>query len=88
MTEVDQERDCGELGSCVPRQSGGGPTHWSDEASGNQPQKIDYVFAGRWHLFVPPGRVEHLTDVGQCGGDDHPCSDHYLFRSQVQLPSG
>lgn len=87
FNEVDQERDCGELGSCVPRQSGG-PTHWGNEASGNQPQKIDYVFASRWHLFVPPGRAEHLTDVGQCGGDDHPCSDHYLFRSQVQLPSG
>ncbi|MET8162372.1 endonuclease/exonuclease/phosphatase family protein [Sphaerisporangium sp. NPDC005289] len=85
FNEVDQERDCGENGSCVPRQSGN-PTHWGNKLSGNLPQKIDYVFASRWHLYVPPGRAQHLTDVGTCGDDNHPCSDHYIFRSQVLLP--
>lgn len=45
------------------------------------------MFASRWHLFLPPGGVEILTDVGRCGADDHECSDHYIFRSEVQLPT-
>ncbi|GII75832.1 hypothetical protein Sru01_08140 [Sphaerisporangium rufum] len=83
FVEVDQERGCGD--SCVPRQTGA-PTQVGTSQGG--PRKIDYVFASRWHLVLPPDRVQILTDVGKCGGDQHACSDHYLFRSEVELPNG
>jgi endonuclease/exonuclease/phosphatase family metal-dependent hydrolase len=78
--EVDQERRCLVTTPCQPEQ-GGEPTQ-----QGEGGRKIDYVFTSRWHTVIPVGRVEIVHDVGTCGEDHHACSDHWIFRSEVQLP--
>jgi endonuclease/exonuclease/phosphatase family metal-dependent hydrolase len=80
--EVDQDRRCLVTSPCQPEQ-GGEPSQ-----QGEGGRKIDYVFASRWHTVIPVGRVEVVHDVGTCGDDGHACSDHWIFRSEVQLPQG
>jgi hypothetical protein len=74
--EVEQERVCITESTCELFQ--GGQATYSD-------RKLDYVFASRWHLYVPIGRVVVNRDVGTCDGI--PCSDHYLVHSQLILPT-
>jgi endonuclease/exonuclease/phosphatase family metal-dependent hydrolase len=74
--EVEQERVCITLSTCELFQ--GGQATYAD-------RKLDYVFASRWHLYVPIGRAIVNRDVGTCDGI--PCSDHYFVHSQVILPT-
>jgi endonuclease/exonuclease/phosphatase family metal-dependent hydrolase len=84
FSEVDQYRGCVPTSPCVPAQ-GGAPTH---TGHGQGPVKLDYLFADRWHFTVPPGKVVVDTNVGWCrGGEDEPCSDHFLVSAEVQLPA-
>ncbi|KAK4209846.1 ricin B lectin domain-containing protein [Rhypophila decipiens] len=53
---------------------GGDPSH----AEG----KIDYTFLSRRHFSFADQNVQ-MVDAGQC--DDHACSDHKMFRSEVSL---
>jgi endonuclease/exonuclease/phosphatase family metal-dependent hydrolase len=80
--EVEQERQCVQTVPCDLAQ-GGQATHPQDGG-----EKIDYVFASRWYFTVPVGRVEIIQGaaLGTCGADNHPCSDHFMMRSEVQLP--
>lgn len=73
FAEVDQHRGCA-AEPCTPVQ-GGAPSH----AEG----KIDYTFVSRGHFGFAPQNVQML-DAGNC--DNHACSDHRLFRSEVYFP--
>lgn len=78
--EVDQERGCVQSPTCAVAQGG--------EATYLRSNKIDYVFASRWHMYIPVGQVAVNRDVGECGEqqDTLICSDHYILHSQVILP--
>ncbi|MDH2426220.1 ricin-type beta-trefoil lectin domain protein [Sphaerisporangium sp. TRM90804] len=71
--EVDMHFYCDEEFCDGPVQ-GGDPSH----AEG----KIDYTFVSRKHFSFEHQNVQ-MVDAGNC--DDHPCSDHKLFRSEVYL---
>jgi endonuclease/exonuclease/phosphatase family metal-dependent hydrolase len=73
FSEVDQYRHCTETSCDGPRQ-GGAPSH----AEG----KIDYTFVSRRHFTFGYANVQML-DAGNC--DNHVCSDHRLFRSEVGI---
>ncbi|MEU3165437.1 endonuclease/exonuclease/phosphatase family protein [Streptosporangium sp. NPDC006930] len=65
----------GEDGMCEPVR-GGRPTR----VGGNR--KIDYTFLSRDHFSVPIAGVD-IVDAGNC--DTHPCSDHLIIHSSVDL---
>jgi endonuclease/exonuclease/phosphatase family metal-dependent hydrolase len=75
--EIEQERDCQASPTCDLAQ--GGQKTYKD-------RKLDYVFASRWHMYVPVGRVFVNYNVGQCGEDQQDCSDHAIQHSEVVLP--
>lgn len=84
FSEVDQYRACVPPAACVAAQ-GGAPTQ---TGHGQGPVKLDYLFADRWHFTVPPGKVVVDTNVGWCrGGEDEPCSDHFLVSAEVLMPA-
>jgi hypothetical protein len=78
--EVDRERGCVMSATCAVAQGG--------ETTFMRSNKIDYVFASRWHMYVPMGQVVVNRNVGECGEqqDTLTCSDHYIMHSQVILP--
>ncbi|KAM7193925.1 Endonuclease/exonuclease/phosphatase [Naviculisporaceae sp. PSN 640] len=71
--ETDMHYYCDE-DFCDGPVQGGDPSH----AEG----KIDYTFVSRKHFSFAHQNVQ-MVDAGQC--DDHPCSDHKMFRSEVSL---
>jgi hypothetical protein len=76
--EIEQERACVTSPTCELAQ-GGAPTF--------DDRKIDYIFADRWHFHIPVGRAAVNQDVGTCGEDPHPCSDHFLVYGEAVLPA-
>ena len=78
--EIEQERDCVSSPTCDLAQ--GGQVTYKDK-------KLDYVFASRWYLHIPVGRVSVNYDVGECGvpPDTYECSDHAIQHSEVVLPT-
>jgi endonuclease/exonuclease/phosphatase family metal-dependent hydrolase len=79
FNEVEQERACEQTPTCELSQ--GGSATYRD-------QKLDYIFASHGHFHVPVGRAFANWDVGECGSDNHPCSDHAFLVGEVQLPTG
>jgi endonuclease/exonuclease/phosphatase family metal-dependent hydrolase len=88
--ELDGERDCLVAPACVPAQ-GGTATHQEGElgdGDGRPDTKIDYIFTSRWFSAVPVGRASVDVNVGLCGAEPFPCSDHFLYAGEVQLAAG
>jgi hypothetical protein len=77
--EVDGERACLLAPTCDVQQ-GGTATQY-----GNGGQKLDYIFADRWHFSIPLGRVSVDQNVGLCGETQHVCSDHYLTYGEMTI---
>ncbi|MEU9831391.1 ricin-type beta-trefoil lectin domain protein [Streptosporangium sp. NPDC048047] len=71
--ETDMHYYCSDTFCDGPVQ-GGDPSH----AEG----KIDYTFVSRKHFSFEHQNVQ-MVDAGNC--DDHICSDHKMFRSEVYL---
>ncbi|MEV0390705.1 ricin-type beta-trefoil lectin domain protein [Nonomuraea sp. NPDC050643] len=69
--ETDMHHYCTEV-VCEGPVQGGAPSH----AQG----KIDYTFVSRAHFSFEYDNVQ-MIDAGNC--DDHVCSDHRMFRSEV-----
>jgi endonuclease/exonuclease/phosphatase family metal-dependent hydrolase len=69
--ETDMHHYCTDV-VCEGPMQGGAPSH----AEG----KIDYTFVSRRHFSFEHDNVQ-MVDAGNC--DDHPCSDHRMFRSEV-----
>jgi endonuclease/exonuclease/phosphatase family metal-dependent hydrolase len=78
--EVDQERQCVQSVPCEIAQGG------EFTQAGKGGRKLDYLFADRWHFVVPVGKVRVNRDVGECGEDPKPCSDHWLLHGEIQMP--
>ena len=83
FSEIEQERGCVMSPTCDLFQ-GGTPTY---NLLNGPNKKLDYVFADRWHFYIPPGRVQTNIDVGTCGEQPHLCSDHAMVYGEVVLPT-
>jgi len=79
--ETSQERACVTTVPCGVAQGG-------EDTYMHLPGKIDYVFASRWHLYVPMGQVVVNRNLGECGDQQNTltCSDHYILHNQIVLP--